>query len=274
MPAKWQRWMPFDIDAFRGSPSVQAMHPAARAGYLYLLADSWQTDDCTIPSDPIDLADKSGLGDELWAIHGPRILRKFEPIADGDCDGDRDGDRGVQLRNASLYRRWLKAKEIYESRQKAADRTNKARSPQQDDAVTGREPLRSADTQTETLTETVIQEQKVSPPAPLELFPKPAPVEYPEWLPLPDWNNYREMRKKTKKPMTKEAERLAIRKLDELRSNGQSPAAVLEQSIFNSWQGLFPLKDQPATGGRANGNPTSSDADLIAQANKQLAQFA
>ena len=49
----------------REDSAVQAMHPVARIGYWYLLSDAWQTDDCTIPSDPIDLADKSGLGDEL-----------------------------------------------------------------------------------------------------------------------------------------------------------------------------------------------------------------
>ena len=48
MPAKWQQWMPFRIDAFKGSPAVQAMHPSARSGYLYLLTYAWQTDDCTI----------------------------------------------------------------------------------------------------------------------------------------------------------------------------------------------------------------------------------
>ena len=58
------------------------MHPAARSGFLYLLASAWQTDDCTISSDPIDLATESGLGDELWAVYGTRILRKFVPVGD------------------------------------------------------------------------------------------------------------------------------------------------------------------------------------------------
>lgn len=72
--------MPFHIDRFRGSPEVQAMQPAARIGFLYLLASAWQTDDCSLSSDPIDLATESGLGDDLWAQYGPRILRKFELI--------------------------------------------------------------------------------------------------------------------------------------------------------------------------------------------------
>lgn len=143
MPAKWQRWMPFEIDAFKGSPAVQAMPPAARLGYWYLLSDAWQTDDCTIPSDPIDLADRSGLGDELWAIHGPRILRKFSPI-----------ENTGRLRNEAEFERWSDAKRIYDARQNAADRTNKQRSPSRSPSADRADPARSLDTRTETETYT------------------------------------------------------------------------------------------------------------------------
>jgi hypothetical protein len=94
------------------------MHPSARSGYVWLLLDAWQTDDCTIPSDPIDLADKSGLGDELWAAHGIRILRKFEQVNGSD-----------RLRNLPQYERWQAAKAVYEKRQESANRTNELRSP-------------------------------------------------------------------------------------------------------------------------------------------------
>jgi hypothetical protein len=116
MAAKWQRWMPMEIDALKASPAVQAMHPSARAGYVWLLLDAWQTDDCTIPSDPLDLADKSGLGDELWAAHGIRILRKFERIDGSD-----------RLRNLPQYERWQAAKVVYDKRHENADRTNERR---------------------------------------------------------------------------------------------------------------------------------------------------
>jgi uncharacterized protein YdaU (DUF1376 family) len=145
MPAKWQQWMPFKIDAFKSSPAVQAMHPCARIGYLYLLACEWQTDDCTIPSDPLDLAEMSGLGDELWAIHGPRILRKFDPTQDG------------RLTNQTCRREWEEAKKVFEARQKAADRTNNNRWSIGDRTVTERGPNRSADTRTGTGTGTVKQ---------------------------------------------------------------------------------------------------------------------
>src|SRR5262249_45691399 len=45
-----------------------------------------------------------------------------------------------------------------------------------------------------------------------------------------------------RKSMTDHARQTAIRILDELRANGNNPEAVLEQSVFNSWQGLFELR--------------------------------
>ena len=68
-------------------------------------------------------------------------------------------------------------------------------------------------------------------------------VQYPLWLPLEHWQEYIRMRKSIKKPLTKFAEKIALDKLDRLHTQGQDPKAVLEQSIFLCWQGLFPVKD-------------------------------
>jgi hypothetical protein len=124
MPAKWQQWMPFHIDRFFGSPAVQAMAPACQMGYLRLLTSCWQSEDCAVSSDPLDLAEKSGLGDELWATHGPRILRKFEAI-----------DGSERLRNAICFAEWEKAKASYGKRAAAAEKTNSVRVPTQSVAV-------------------------------------------------------------------------------------------------------------------------------------------
>jgi hypothetical protein len=120
------------------------MHPCARIGYLYLLACAWQTDDCTLSCDPLELAEQSGLGDELWAVHGPRILRKFGWYTD-----DRE-----RLRNDVLFDEWKEAKRIFDARRQAADRTNSTRSPNgHRDGEVGAPP-RSADTRTVTRTVT------------------------------------------------------------------------------------------------------------------------
>ena len=146
MAKKWQKWMPFHIDRFRGSPNVQVMHPAARMGFLYLLASAWQTDDCTVSADPIDLATESGLGDELWATYGPRIMRKFEVI---------EG----RARNKVLFGEWSEAKRVFDARSQAANRVNSERSPTTKHSFTERSPSRSLDTQTKTETGTE-KEQK------------------------------------------------------------------------------------------------------------------
>jgi uncharacterized protein YdaU (DUF1376 family) len=159
MAAKWQQWMPLKIDAFRASPAVQAMHPAARAGYIYLLLSAWQTDDCTVSADPIDLAEISGLGDDLWNQYSAKILRNFSVLPCG------------KLQNNVCFEEWSRAKFVFEARQDAAKRTTKIRSSRQsdtvtvddlfgDDTVTVDTPLRSDDTITGTDTGTLTVKQK------------------------------------------------------------------------------------------------------------------
>lgn len=67
----------------------------------------------------------------------------------------------------------------------------------------------------------------------------------PDWIPKDAWNAYAEMRNKVRKPMTGRAAQLAIAELLKLKELGNDPKAVLEQSVMNSWQGLFPLKNLP-----------------------------
>ena len=115
MPAKWQTWMPRQIDAWHGSTFVQFSDPAARSGYADLLDKQWQSDDCTIPDDAQELSELSGLGASLWEIHGPRVLKKFVLIEPG------------KRRNQVCYQLWLEAKRVYESRQNSALETNRKR---------------------------------------------------------------------------------------------------------------------------------------------------
>lgn len=74
---------------------------------------------------------------------------------------------------------------------------------------------------------------------------KPAPVVTPDWIPEDAWIGYREMRVKTKKAMTSHAEKLAYKKLEELKAAGNDPQLVLEQSILNGWAGLYEIRRAP-----------------------------
>ena len=61
---------------------------------------------------------------------------------------------------------------------------------------------------------------------------------------------YAEMRKEIKKPLTDRAVSMAIKKLHELSNGSRDKAiAILNQSTFNSWQGLFALKDEQRAAG-------------------------
>lgn len=56
---------------------------------------------------------------------------------------------------------------------------------------------------------------------------------------------FRDHRTKTKNPMTVRAEELLIGKLKVIwEQRGHDPTAVIDQSIFNGWRGVFPLKEQ------------------------------
>lgn len=63
-------------------------------------------------------------------------------------------------------------------------------------------------------------------------------------------NDFVEMRKKIKSPMTDRAIILMLKKLDDLASDDEMKVAILNQSILNSWKGIFDLKEN---GGSNNG---------------------
>lgn len=58
------------------------------------------------------------------------------------------------------------------------------------------------------------------------------------------------MRRKIKKPLTERAKELAVKKLVGLARmpdgviDADMAVGILEQSVLNSWQGLFPLKEE------------------------------
>lgn len=71
----------------------------------------------------------------------------------------------------------------------------------------------------------------------------------PDWVPKDHWEAFVAMRNRIRKPMTDEAKRLAVGELAKLAEDGHPPGDVLNQSIFKSYSGLFPIKD------RQNGHP-------------------
>ena len=56
-------------------------------------------------------------------------------------------------------------------------------------------------------------------------------------------NSFIEFRKSIKKPMTEYAVQLMIRKLYEMTKDPVEAKQIIQQSIMNGWQGIFPLKE-------------------------------
>jgi hypothetical protein len=67
-------------------------------------------------------------------------------------------------------------------------------------------------------------------------------MELPEWLQRDLWTEFVEHRKEMKNPLTERAAKANIRKLCELRSKGQDPRAVIDQTIAAGWTGLFEVR--------------------------------
>jgi hypothetical protein len=63
----------------------------------------------------------------------------------------------------------------------------------------------------------------------------------PAWINPNTWDEYLSMRVKIRKPATERAKMLIVDELDALRKQDDANK-ILDQSIANSWQGVFPLR--------------------------------
>jgi hypothetical protein len=74
-------------------------------------------------------------------------------------------------------------------------------------------------------------------------------IQLPDWLPRSSWSDWVEHRIAVKAPMTKRAAEMAVRHLERLRTAGNDPVAVIEQSVRSGkWTDLYPLRDQQQRG--------------------------
>jgi phage replication O-like protein O len=84
-----------------------------------------------------------------------------------------------------------------------------------------------------------------------------APV-IPEWIPKNTFQEYLEMRRKIRKPLLEKSFSRFFSALKKLcDTTTASPEQILDQSIINSWQGIFPLK----IGGNGNGGIRTARSD-------------
>lgn len=64
----------------------------------------------------------------------------------------------------------------------------------------------------------------------------------PDWLAQEDWEEYVQFRKEMRKPLGTIGKKRAISALTKFHNEGQDISKIIDQSIVNGWQGLFPFK--------------------------------
>lgn len=62
---------------------------------------------------------------------------------------------------------------------------------------------------------------------------------YPEWLDISLWNDFKDHRKKLRKPLTLKAEDILLTKLGALKEQGHEPRNLLITAIERGWQSVF-----------------------------------
>ena len=82
-------------------------------------------------------------------------------------------------------------------------------------------------------------------------------LELPEWLPENIWNDFVELRKFIKKPMTDRAKQLMLSNLQKIKDNGHDPILAINKSIANNWSDIYEPKsnviNKPVFDGRLRG---------------------
>ncbi|MCR6661950.1 MAG: helix-turn-helix domain-containing protein [Luteimonas sp.] len=102
---------------------------------------------------------------------------------------------------------------------------------------------------------------------------KRAVVVLPNWLPPGAWQAWKDHRGKK---FSEKAQKLAISKLEKLRSEGHDPARLIDLAIESSWVSFYPRDTTKADQRAANGavtRDTRSEAELVAANQAALARL-
>lgn len=242
---------------------------------LYMrLVDHYMETKQALPDNDAALARICGVGVAEFTAHA-KIIRAFFEAEDGNLFHETC-EEVLTEQNGEGYARKKRASNAAKTRWK------KSKQKQQDNAHSMPEAL-LVDATEQNITEEKIKEDKKerkkeiegasAPPPSFELTPipvglKPTDFFLPDWISHIDWNDFAEMRKKQKKPMTPRAAKAIIKKLETYRSNGHDVSTILEQSIRNSWQDVYEPKVDYQSGGNKHQNQKRSNLDKTLDAVK------
>lgn len=231
--------LPLFTDAYLAD--TRHLSTLQHGAYLLMLMSAWREPDCALPNDDTYLARITGLDRRTWAKN-KQVLLSFwhlngqQKWVQGRLVDERKYVEQQSSRNSAAAKsRWLK------------NNNGKDANAMPKRCVT--------DAPTPTLIDSSLRSE--SPPT-------PQGVAIPDWLPKDLWRDFREHRRKLKKPMTERAERGIIRELEDLKAQNHDPVKCLEEAITSGWQKPYAPKPQAAAsriepardprGGRARTN--------------------
>jgi len=148
------------------------------------------------------------------------------------------GDRAGRTKQVKIYRLILERQPETEAFQKRKPSVSESEAPQKRGTDTVREPSSP---------KTTSSTKERAPKAPTFILPSDIPSD--------EWADFEAMRRSIRKPMTDGIRAKIVARLRKLEADGYPPGAVLSHSTLNSYQGLFPPKDDRNEPVRSNRRP-------------------
>jgi len=238
------------------SKTIQTSTAEQCGWYINLIACAWDSDQPGVLPNDMDKLWKLAHAEsrEKFESEGVEILAQF-PVVRG----------GKKRHNVKLVQQFAAIKARHESVRVAGERGAKSRwgNKLHSDAINS--PMANdSSSSSSAFAYSVKDKNKAAPKNGACVF------ELPEWIPIEAWKSYEEMRNSNRKKMTTRAREMAVQMLAKLKEEGNDPGAVLAQSVFKSYTGLWPIN-----GGSGNGrreSKTAGNKEAFNQALRDLSE--
>lgn len=236
--AKPDIWMPLYI----GDYLADTMHLTTEqhGAYLLLIMAYWKNGG-PLPSADLSLAAICRLSGDAWSMHKHTLASFFDTISDSSLWILPRAEKEMNKAGINQEKRTLRAQKAAAARwSNDAPSNAPGNAPSNQQAMLNECP--SPSPSHKDLKEPSLRSVKKSLPKKKSVF------ELPAWIDQQAWDGFVDMRKEIKKPITENGKDLAVKKLERLAHDGHNPDAVLNQSTFLSWQGLFAIKQEYQNG--------------------------
>lgn len=236
--------LPLFTDAYMAD--TRHLTAAQHGAYLLLLMTAWRMPDCKLPDDDKFLARCASMDARTWKANKPIVMAFWkqddeQKFYQGRLLDERKYVNELSCKNSRAVKaRWLKNNN----------------SPHT--TVIPNSYVNDTPTPTPTPIHKTIEVLLLKKPI------KDCQNILPEWMPVEEWQAFKEMRIRTKKPMTDYAERLIFTKLENFAKQGFSAVEILNQSTISNYQTVYqPKENQNYANNRKPEQPKQTFVDII-----------